>query len=357
MSNRHSLPDMSKETLELLWARVRQRGDLPGFSKVAGAILGAMRGEDDCEFNLTKTVLSDPALTQKVLRLANSPMYSVFGHGVNTVSKAVIVLGTDAIGHLALGLKLADGLSAASADSINARNEMEKALLASHIARQIASCAGVRDVEEVVVCSMLHSLGRMMVAFYLSERWALVQTRCADGGLDEHTVAREILGIGMDEIGRLVAQDWGLPALLVDSLKDVSPKSIDESLSHDDWLAAVSTMSSRCAVLLHENQVSATQKIAKLADGYAGMLGLDASQLLVVVESARKTAEEEAVFVRPGRLAAEAGNGTTPFSGKPANAAQLLISGVADVRDASGSLGAAQLLTMALETVYKSLGF
>ena len=72
-------------------------------------ILAAMSGEDEREFSMTKTVLSDPTLTQCVLRLANSAMYSVFGQNINTVSKAVIVLGTDAIGHLALGLKLVEG--------------------------------------------------------------------------------------------------------------------------------------------------------------------------------------------------------------------------------------------------------
>jgi hypothetical protein len=70
-----------------------------------------MRGEDEREFNMTQTVLSDPVLTQKVLRLANSGMYSAFGQRINTVSKAVLVLGTEAIGHLALGLKLIEELA------------------------------------------------------------------------------------------------------------------------------------------------------------------------------------------------------------------------------------------------------
>ena len=35
-----------EEILELLWARVRERGELPGFSKAVSAILGAMRGDD-----------------------------------------------------------------------------------------------------------------------------------------------------------------------------------------------------------------------------------------------------------------------------------------------------------------------
>ena len=198
-------PVSPRQTLDLLWTRIRQRGDLPGFSKVINAILGAMRGEDDREFNMTKTVLSDPALTQKVLRLANSPMYSVFGRGINTVSKAVIVLGTEAIGHLALGLKLLDGLSAASSDSTNARSEMERALLAAHIARQVASTANMRDTEEAVVCSMLHTLGRMMVTVYLAGR-------AADqvlGDMGAHSGAAVDLDMATQMLARGYCQ-WGL---------------------------------------------------------------------------------------------------------------------------------------------------
>ena len=161
-----SLETVSPEkTLALLWERVKQQGDLPGFAKAVTSILGAMRGEDDQGFNMTQTVLSDPALTQKVLRLANSAMYSAFGQSIGTVSKAVIVLGTETIGHLALGLKLMDELSAASPDTASACLEMEKAVLAGHVARQVATSANYKDAEEAVVCSMLHTLGRMMVVF------------------------------------------------------------------------------------------------------------------------------------------------------------------------------------------------
>jgi transcriptional regulator with GAF, ATPase, and Fis domain len=43
--------------------------------------------------------------------------------------------------------------------------------------------------------------------------------------------------------------------------------------------------------------------------------------------------------------------------GKPVDAAQRLASGVADMRGAAASASTAQLLTMALETVFKGLGF
>jgi HD-like signal output (HDOD) protein len=347
----------AEKTMELLWSRVRQRGDLPGFSKVVSAIIGAMHGDDEREFNMTKTVLSDPALTQKVLRLANSAMYSVFGQGINTVSKAVIVLGTEAIGHLALGLKLIDGLSAASAASANARNEMEKAVLAGHIARQVASTTSSRDAEEAVVCSMLHSLGRMMVAFYLSDRWDLVLAYSAEAAVDEEQAARELLGLGLDDIGRLAGRKWGLPADLIATLQDVPPNPLGEPLDHADWLAAVSTLSSRCADALCARDESGSNELLKLADGYADMLGLDASQVLAAVDKAQTTAaDEDSVVVRPVRRDELEPKPQRP-AGKPVDSVTILTRGAEDVRDASKTASVGQLMTMTLETVYQGLGF
>jgi len=350
-------PVSPERTMALLWSRVRQRGDLPGFSKVVTAIIGAMRGDDDREFSMTRTVLQDPALTQKVLRLANSAMYSVFGQGINTVSKAVIVLGTEAIGHLALGLKLIDGLSEASADSGAARAEMEKAVLAGHIARQVASSASTRDAEEAVVCSMLHSLGRMMATFYLPNEWQQVQDRVAADGVDEQQAVREVLGLGLDDIGRLAAQQWGLPAALIATMHDMPPKPVGEPLEHADWLGAVATVASRCADALCADETGLEQALVALAEEYADMLGLDAAQVMAAVDTAQKTAaEEDAVVVRPLRRS-ETAPAPEPASGKPADAASLLARGVADIRGALRTANAGQLMSMALETVYQGLGF
>jgi HD-like signal output (HDOD) protein len=358
MSTLPASPGTPEKTLDLLWTRVRQRGDLPGFSKVINAILAAMRGEDDREFNMTKTVLSDPALTQKVLRLANSAMYAVFGQEINTVSKAVVVLGTESIGHLALGTKLVDGLSSASAESDSARDEMEKAVLSGHIARQVASGPSVRDAEEAVVCSMLHSLGRMMVSFYLSDRWAMVQAYSDKNGVSEADGARYVFGMGLDEIGRAIARQWGFPAQIVGTLRDIEPNAVNEPLDHIDWLAAVSTMSARCAEVIHEDQAAGEETIAALANNYADMLGMDASHLLAAVKEARTTAEQDAVFTRPPKTVETPSETVAEVrqKGKPADAAQILRRGVDDMREMVNDVSVGQLMTMGLETVFKGLG-
>ena len=350
-----------EEILELLWARVRERGELPGFSKAVSAILGAMRGDDDRDFNMTRTVLSDPALTQKVLRLANSPMYAVFGQEINTVTSAVAVLGSDAIGHMALGLKLIDGLAVASLDSRFARSEMEKAVLSGHIGRQVASIASTRDAEEARVSAMLHPLGNMMVAFYLPELWQRIQALSRERKVGESVASFDIVGMGLDEIGRSVARHWGLPSSLVETFSDRHAAKLTEPLDHAGWLAAVSTMSCRCADVLYGNESDSAAlplAINRLAHDYADMLGLDAGELVGAVQLAQRVSKDDSTG------AGQSSQVTAPISrqgavsgGKPDDAAERLAAGVVSLRENANVSSTAQLLSMALETIFQSMGF
>jgi len=347
-------PYQARATLDLLWERVRRRGDMPGFTKAITAILGAMRGEDEREFSMTQTVLTDPVLTQKVLRLANSGMYAAFGQRVNTVSKAVMVLGTEAIGHLALGLKLVEELTKSTPDDLGAQVEMEKAVLAGMVAQQVASGLPSVDAEEAVVCSILHTLGRMMVTFYLPEQWQ--ELRAAGGGGGEQAAAPALLGLSLEEIGRATAEHWGLPRNLVAGMRTVDPATHIEHASHGDWLAALSTMSAQCAEALWNDDEAGAARVEELAADFAPLLGIDGSRILDAVGRARINATTE-LTVAPLSKPLEKQERILAAKRQRAAGAQLLIEGVADMREASDTINAGQMVSMALETVQQGLVF
>ena len=346
-----------RATLELLWERIRRRGDMPGFTKAITAILGAMRGEDEREFSMTQTVLTDPVLTQKVLRLANSGMYAAFGQRVNTVSKAVMVLGTEAIGHLALGLKLIEELTSSSMESLGAQVEMEKAVLAGMVAQQVAVTLPNVDSEEAVVCSILHTLGRMMVTFYLPEQWDALQQ--AGGAGHEEDAAPALLGLTLEEIGRATAEHWGLPKNLVAGMRTIAPRSVEdepEALSQADWLAALSTMSAQCAEALWHDDDASADRVRALIDGFAPLLGVDTDRILDAVERAKVLAADE-LTVAPLAKPEEKQARIDAAKRQRAAGAQLLIDGVADMRDAANTISAGQMVSLALETMQQGLVF
>ncbi|MGK5026221.1 HDOD domain-containing protein [Janthinobacterium sp. RB2R34] len=345
---------LGRNTLELLWSRTRQQGDMPGFAKAISAILGAMRGEDDHAFDMTQTVLSDPVLTHKVLRLANSGMYSAFGQRVNTVSKAVLVLGLDAIGHLALGLKLIEELSQARPDSVSAHAEMEKAVLAGMVAQQVATSAGSLQAEQAVVCSMLHTLGRMMVTFYMADYWARLQAH--DGPGNEAAAAPEILGLSLPEVGYATAAHWGLPQHLIDGMRPLAPMQADEVVSSSDWMAGLSTMAARCADSLWHDDANGAAEVHALIDDYAGMLGMQPEAVLEAVEKAKVMAAAD-LTIAPLSKPMERRARQLASTRLRAEGNRILLDGLADLRGAIGTANPGQMVSMALETLHQGFDF
>ncbi|QOY96649.1 HDOD domain-containing protein [Massilia sp. UMI-21] len=327
---------------------------MPGFTKAINAILASMRGEDEREFSMTQTVLSDPVLTQKVLRLANSGMYSAFGQRINTVSKAVLVLGTEAIGHLALGLKLIEELAKSTPDTETAHIEMEKAVLAGMVAQQVAASAVSRDPEEAVVCSILHSLGRMMITFYMPERW--LQLREAAGEGREERAAEALLGLPLEAIGRATAEHWGLPRNLIAGMRSVEPGERGDGFSHDDWLAALGTMSTQAAEALWHDEDGAAARVGALAESFAPMLGVEAAGLLGAIDKARATAASD-LSIAPLAKPAEKRARLAAATRKRMAGNKVMMSGVADMRDAGLNATPGQMMSMALETMHKGLSF
>ncbi|MFL6709048.1 MAG: HDOD domain-containing protein [Massilia sp.] len=343
-------------TLTLLWERVRRQGDMPGFARAIGAILGAVRGEDDDDFDMADTVLSDPVLTQKVLRLANSSMYAAFGQKVNTVTRAIMVIGTDAIGHLALGLKLVEELSTNIDDPSIAHVEMEKAVLSGMVAHQVALSAQVEAPEEAVVCAMLHALGRMMIAFYMPEAWTRMQQHAAAHGLGEDDSALPVLGLTLPEVGRAAAENWGLPACLIGGMRRIDPGHAEEKLPYEDWLSAVSTLSSRCADALWDDDAAGLEKVRALVEGFSTMLGVAPETLQQSIDQARVTAAAD-LSIAPLSRPAERRAATLASTRKRDEGHKVLSAGVADMRDFVNAATPGQMMSMALETVYQGLSF
>jgi HD-like signal output (HDOD) protein len=352
MSAVHS--PLADKTLSSLWERTRLQGDMPGFAKAITSILGAMRGEDDSEFDMARTVLSDPVLTQKVLRLANSGMYSAFGQHVNTVSKAVLVLGTEAIGHLALGLKLIEELSVVSPDSVLAHIEMEKAVLAGIVAREVSTSAESKHAEEAVVCAMLHTLGRMMVTFYMPDSWTELQMRCGAGQEDEGAVA--LLGLSLSDIGRAAAAHWSLPHNLIAGMRQVPPAAAGAVIEHGDWIAGVSTLSCLCArALWHDNEEGAAE-VQRVSASYSGMIGVSTDKLAHAIEQAKVVAASD-LNIAPLSKPAERRARALAKTRQRVAGNNILLSGLADMRDVLDSASPGQMVSIALETVYKGLEF
>lgn len=330
----------------LLWKRMGEQGDFPSLSKSVHDLAETMQDEDKSITDVTGAILSDFTLTQKVIRLANSAMYAGIGGEITTVTRAAMVLGFDAISHLALSVRFVDTLSASSPDSAAARAEMAKALMAGDIARNIANKANLADGEEAVVCALMHHLGRLLLVFYFPEEWAEIQKLFAHGPLTENQATLEVIGVTLDEISQEVAKSWRLPKKISNSM--ISPISPGGSSipGSPDWLKTIANFAGEAAATMVKGSAQG-DSLKELVSGYGDALLVSPDAIIEAVKNAAASAREATIL----EVIEEP-------HGKPADAKERLAEGVLETTKAlAEGMSFGNALNLVLETMYGGMGF
>jgi HD-like signal output (HDOD) protein len=344
------------ELLAALDAQMARKGEMPGFADTIRGIVDVMReGAEMSAAQLADTVLRDMTLTHKVMRLANSPMYAMFGGRVESVSQALRLLGTEAVGHLALGLAVLDQFDHAVHDAA-ARAEMQRARLAGEIARQLSTLALPQATERAATCGLLHGLGRMLLAFYLPHEWARVGALAHEHSLDETEAAQRCLGLSPTEVGRHVARAWGLPESITGVLHDARSAS---RLAHpgeapEQWLASLCTFATRSAQLTPLDAAAGAppaDALEALAHEFAGALGLSAEVLAHTAQRVQAQARLEAQAAAAGPLVQ-----TLSVELAPRQAHDELVQTLADIEMLAGHVNVGQLIERAHQVAHRALG-
>lgn len=160
--------------------------------------------------DIGRVIQQDPALTARLLKIANSPLYG-FAAQIDTVSRAVTVLGLKEIRDLVLAT------SAIQAFNVKPGLESFDALWSHNIycaiaARELAVRCKSGHVESMFISGLLHDIGRMLFITLLPEAMTNVQARI--NGRAEHGLCaaeREVIGFDHAEAGGELVKQWGLP--------------------------------------------------------------------------------------------------------------------------------------------------
>ncbi|MDX3907930.1 MAG: HDOD domain-containing protein [Pigmentiphaga sp.] len=284
------MPDPSQRhaVTSKLWSRINERGDFPLLSDSLRVTISAMQGDDRAITSLAQIVLSDFTLTQRVLRLANSAMYMAFGGNITTVSRALVVLGVEAVAHLVLGLKLVDHFQQChlQLQRLDAKLELNRAMLAGCIARKVCAARDVRAGEEAVVCTLMRQLGRLLCIFYLEHEWAQIRARALAGCCTDDELSAQVLGISFDELGEEAAERWGLPEVIRRGMLpfdfSAPPTGPQAGAECDHWLRAVSSFSvemSRSMTDAADDAGSRSRRVLETVQCYAAALSLGVEAL------------------------------------------------------------------------------
>ena len=160
-------PSQSDPLAELM-DRLSRQPDLPSLPSLMPEVRRLARCERSRVQALSAVLLKDPGLSQRLLRLVNASFYRTAGAGqIVTITRAIAVMGFDAVGRMAVAARLIDALLQRDA-SMDLREDCLRALLAAMLADQLAE--GRRDTEDAYLAALFRNLGRMLVALHLDRK-------------------------------------------------------------------------------------------------------------------------------------------------------------------------------------------
>lgn len=298
----HALPERGGETrqsaLDILLRRMRTESDFPALSEAIGAINRIASSDREGVNELSNNILKDFALTNKLLRLANVAFYNQVGGGsISTISRAVVILGFDAVRSIALSLILFDNLEN-KAHAQQLKEEFIKVLYAGMLAREMADKAQVKDVEEAFIGAMLHNLGRMLAMFYFPEDTAAIQQLVEVEGLSDAKASTQVMGLSFETLGIGIARSWGFPDQLVQTMKKLPDGKIRKCASNTERLRALAGFSNElCEVILNTPDADRGKALAKLTARYGDSVPVTEKQLSVLMEKSMQDIAQFALAV------------------------------------------------------------
>ena len=277
--------DVKQSTIDFLLRRMRHKSDFPALSESVSAINKMTTSDKESVAQLSMSILKDFALTNKILRLVNSAYYRQAGGGnISTVSRAVLVLGFDAVRNIAITVLLFEHLQNKS-NANQLKDEFLRANLAGILARDIAARTSTRDVEQAFICSMFHNLGRLLSQYYFPEESEEIKKLQLQKPGAEEAVVIQVLGISFEDLGIGIARTWGFPSLIVGSMRKLPAGNVRKPAAAEDRLRVLSGFSNELCRLIAEVAPEQRHKeLRKLSARFGDSVPLSEQELQQTME-------------------------------------------------------------------------
>ncbi|WP_374661958.1 HDOD domain-containing protein [Inhella sp.] len=279
--------------LEFLLRRMRTKSDFPALSDSMERVQKLTQSEGDSLATLSGAILKDVALTNKLLRLVNTAQYRHAGGGsINTVSRAVQLIGFAGVRNLALSLVLLERMQDRS-HAARLKTEFLRGLMAGSLARELTP--NPREGEELFIGTLFQSLGRLLCEFYFPEEAQQVRRLVREGQgtrapLSEATASARVLGISYEELGVGVAKRWGLPDSLTHLMRrppgEPPQRLVEQPLERQRWIARAANDTADLMLATEPERLAAP--LHRLAEQHAKALRLSAAQFESACTAARE---------------------------------------------------------------------
>lgn len=204
---------------KLSFDELKASGELPSPKGVALAVMELFKQENLALPELAHTILADPALTGRIIKMANSinpnrnrPIASV---NVDTL----ILIGIQATRQAVLALSLAMSYRKGKCKGFDYQNFWSHSLAMACVAQAVGAMVRTAPLAEMFICGLLAEVGQLGFAAARPDEYSALLGQYAGKPLEEQLQAEsELFGMNHNELSAAMMADWGMPRLFIDAV-------------------------------------------------------------------------------------------------------------------------------------------
>ncbi len=203
---------MNKQDIMLAIMNVEEFPTLP---QVISKVIEICGNSESTVDDLAKVVSRDQSIASRILKLANSAYYGYL-RKVNTIPKAVNILGFDTIRSLAISASVFDTFK-----KIRSNYNFDRCQFWIHsigvgtISKLIARQINKVDVEVAFLNGLLHDVGKLFFESFYPTQFEDIMKEVTVNRCSIYEAEQKVFGITHSEVGGLLTDRWKFPPELV----------------------------------------------------------------------------------------------------------------------------------------------
>jgi len=191
--------------------------DLLSLPDAAIRLNALLTDPDTTTGEIVDVVSLDPALSARVLRAVNSAYFGLRVR-VDTISKAVTMIGTSELHSLVLATSAAQAFKNISSKLVDMEAFWQHSVRAALAARGFAETSLRRHRERVFLAALMHDVGQLVLYHQLPDLSTKILEAVRNGAPRESS-EQEILGFTHADVGAALLERWNLPPSLTEPVR------------------------------------------------------------------------------------------------------------------------------------------
>ncbi len=206
-------------TLEDIEKKLSKIDELPALPTIVFEINNLLNNPRTTAPELSRLIMRDPALTAKVLKVANSAFFSL-PKRITSVNQAIIVFGFNTVRSIVLCSSVIEAFNSFKSKMFFSQEEFWAfSAGVAATARVVARNAGEKKTESSFVAGLLHGLGKVTLQEFFAAEFEESVKRAEEEGISLWQAQREVFGVSDGEVASILIKTWKLSPDIIEPIR------------------------------------------------------------------------------------------------------------------------------------------